>query len=173
MEVPSILDQIQWFDFLGGMTAEEREEKDQARQHEDVIVRQINLITEGINGNLGFGLPPGTDAEALKDNIHGAWVRGEFTAKDTATVFTHNLGVPIADGTASASTFIPNVRWLIFMMAHDGNAAQIGSVMSINFEIGDEITENSIELRLYSVAGRLIDSDHKVYVDLFFVPAEQ
>ena len=173
MRVFSILDQIQWFEFLPGLTVEEQTEQDQARQHEDVIVRQIQLSNDVVNGQLGFGLPPGTDAEPLKDNIEGMWVRVVFTSTDTAETFEHNLGVPLADGTALATTFIPNVRWLVFMMSHDGNSADGVSTMSINHEVGDDITENSIELRLYAHGARVVDQTHPVTVDLFFIPADQ
>jgi hypothetical protein len=173
MEVPSILDQIQWFEHFSGMTAEEQEEKDQARQHEDVIVRQIQLTNDVINGNLGFGLPPGTDDEAVKDNIHGAWVRYQFDTADNPETITHNLGLPLADGSTSAVTFIPNVRWIVFMMSHDGTGANAASTLSVSHEVGDTITENSIQLRLYVGGGRTVDSDHKVTVDFFFIPAEQ
>ena len=173
MRIFSILDQIQWFEFLPGLTAEEQTEQDQARQHEDVITRQIQISNDVVNGQLGFGLPPGTDAEPLKDNIHGVWVRAEFIARNTATEVVHNLNLPLADGTILATTFIPNVRWLTFMIAHDGTTAGPGSAIALMFRIGDDITPNSIELRVFCDAARTISADHPVYVDLFFVPAEQ
>ena len=173
MRVFSILDQIQWFEHVAGITADERQESDQSRQHEDVIVRQIQLSNDVVNGQLGFGLPPGTDAEPLKDNIHGVWVRAEFIAKDTPTEIIHNLNLPLVDGTILSTAFIPNVRWINFMVAHDGTGAGPACMISLVYEIGDEITPNSIELRVFCSAPRTVNADHPIYVDLFFIPAEQ
>jgi len=140
-----------------------------------LIVEYLTRAAEVTNGQLGFGLPPGASETASKDNIHGAWVRGTFEATDTKLVFSHNLNLPLSDGTATSTGNIPNVRWFVTMLSHSGAGAAVGaSTMNVQFEQGDTVTPNSIELRLYAEATRTIAAGaNAVTADLFFIPAEQ
>ncbi len=88
----------------------------------------------------------------LLHNMEGSWVTVSFTALDTATTVTHNLELDTT-GTASAN---PNVVWRVMGIKHSGVGATAVDSMSVNYEIGDAINTNDIELRLYSGGTRTV-----------------
>jgi len=106
-----------------------------------------------------------TEHNGTLSNIRGSWVQVSVTALDSPVVFTHNLDVEFVSATT------PNVLWLPMRFVHDGTAALGSSALALNYETGDVVTRNSIELRLYCGTGRTVSVASPVEVTLFFIPA--
>jgi hypothetical protein len=135
-----------------------------------------------VDGEIEFGTPQdpkdpasatlanGTTHNGTLVNLKGSWVSLVVTALDTLTACPHNLAVPV---TVVGATNQPNVRWLVFGYQHDGNSATAASCVSCNYETGDaaSISEDSFPLRFTSSSGRVVDGDHPLRVDLFFIGA--
>jgi hypothetical protein len=146
------------------------------------IVKAVTEVTRVVDGEIEFGNPQNpyddqsttlagagtpTTHNGSVQNIKGQWVEVEVSAADTATTCTHNLNQTVAVAGE------PNVRWIVFGFEHDGNTADAASTLSANFETGDTITADAIELRFYVGGTRVVDGDHKLKVTLFFIPAVQ
>lgn len=142
------------------------------------IVNQVQRLTSTVDGLLGFGSPQDpTDPQSTDladgaahngslENMDGSWVEVDVETLDAATTCTHNLAAPAISATAS-----PNVRWLVFGYEHDGTGTTGASdTVSCNYETGDAITDDAIELRFYA-ANRTVDATHPLRVTLFFVRA--
>lgn len=100
-------------------------------------------------------------------NIRGSWVELEFTALDTEFVAHHNLGAPIFNSEV-------NVRWITMGIRHDGNTVSGGvDTFSVLHEDGGTLTTNTIGLRAYAAATRVVDADHPLHVSLFFIKANR
>jgi hypothetical protein len=56
------------------------------------------------------------------------------------------------------------------MIRHSGVGATGASALSINYEDGDTITADSIQLRAYSSSGRTVDAANPIRVSAFFIP---
>lgn len=97
------------------------------------------------------------------DNILGSWVEVEVASADVPFTCYHNLGVAPMGGQV-------NVRWQVHGIFHDGAGADPASTISVNYEYGDAVTANSIELRMY-VGGARSVSENPVKLTLFFTPA--
>jgi hypothetical protein len=110
-------------------------------------------------------LADGATHNGSLQNIHGSWVEVEVDTANSSVTCTHNLNVPIAVAGE------PNVRWLVFGFEHDGNTADAASTLSVNFETGDTITTDAIDLYFHVGGTRVVDGDHKLKATLFFVPA--
>lgn len=97
------------------------------------------------------------------DNMMGSWVEIEVDTMDAPFICYHNLGVvPIAGQV--------NVRWFVAGFFHDGTGANAASTISVNYETGDAVTANSIELRMYAGGTRSM-AENPIKVTLFFIPA--
>ncbi len=127
------------------------------------VIRFAHTLADLFQGRLSFGEPDDGAGNPRSDNIDGLWATATFTALDTATTVTHNGGF--------ATTGTINCRWFIGLISHDGTAADGTSAVSIQFEDGDTVNTNDIQLRCYVAATRTVDGDHPVTADLFFVPA--
>tara|TARA_Y100000310_G_scaffold314035_1_gene363040 strand:+ start:1642 stop:2079 length:438 start_codon:yes stop_codon:yes gene_type:complete len=127
------------------------------------VTRVLNTLADLFNNRISFGEPDDGAGNPRGDNIQGAWATATFTALDTATTVTHNLRLNTA-GTI-------NCRWLIGRIEHSGTAADGTSAVSIQFETGDTVNTNDIQLRCYVAATRTVDGDNPVTADLFFIPA--
>ena len=149
------------FAYKGGLTLEQR----------------VDRLEEVINGKLGFGnaelpsetvirgLLPGqtsTVPNGTPGNIYGSIVGQQVTANRGVTTFYHNLGIPVVDGL--------NVRWFVIAMEHDGQGVGSNFVtISLNFQTGDTVTENSVQLR-WAAPTRTVDAFHPLYFEVFFIP---
>jgi hypothetical protein len=133
---------------------------DEIQRVDDAQNNLLGQMARAINGFIEFGNVTDQDT-----NIRGTWVEQSFTAADTKTVVTHNMNIPISVAGA------PNVRWLCFGFEHDGDTTDAASTLSVNFEAGDAVAVNTIELRLYVGGTRVVDGDHPVTATLFFTPA--
>ena len=127
------------------------------------VTRFAQTLADLFNGRISFGEPDDGNGNPRGDNIEGAWATATFTALDTATTVTHNLGLNTA-GTI-------NCRWFVGKIEHDGTLADGTSAVSIQFETGDTVAADTIQLRCYTAATRTVDGDHPVLADLFFIPA--
>jgi hypothetical protein len=149
------------------------------------IVKAVTEIARVVDGNVEFGNPQnpyddqddtlaGSDVPTTHNgflqNIKGSWVEEEIGSKwalGAAVTCYHNLNVPVA------VAGLPNVRWLVFGFQHDGNgvAADTTCTVSANFQAGDTVATDSIQLRFYAAGARVVDQTHLLKVTLFFTPA--
>ncbi len=127
------------------------------------VTRVLNYLADLFNNRISFGEPDDGAGNPRSDNIQGLWATATFTALDSATTVTHNLGLNTA-GTI-------NCRWFVGKIEHDGTLADGTSAVSIQFETGDTVAADTIQLRCYTAATRTVDGDHPVLADLFFIPA--
>lgn len=130
-------------------------------------IRQLVLLINDIMlGGVGFGAPDDGSGDAAGDNMLGTWATASFTALDTATTVTHNLGISTNAGAT------PNVRWLVFRVEHDGTGVVDGTPsISLQYETGDTVGTNDIELRAYCGGTRTVGASNPITADLFFIPA--
>lgn len=122
---------------------------------------------DALDGRLTRGNPKvkANHPNGALDNWRGSWVSVEVDTLDAAVTCTHNLGVEIVGSN-------PNVLWQIVSVEHDGAGASATSgATDAQFETGDTITTNTIELRFYS-PGRTVDGTHPLTVILWFEPTE-
>lgn len=94
---------------------------------------------EAINGGLDRGDPGDPDGPRA-GNVAGQWIVVTVESANAAVTFTHNLDLP----EATVSTTQPNVTWEASFV-HSG--AGTGG-MSLEYQTGDNVDENAIELRL-------------------------
>jgi hypothetical protein len=111
----------------------------------------------------GSGTPTTHNGRVV--NIRGSWVELNVTAADTAVTCTHNLSIPVA------VTGEPNVLWTVKRCIHSGTAANAASTWSVNFEVGDTVGTDAIQLRFYAAGARTVNADNPLKVTLFFEPA--
>jgi len=141
------------------------------------ISEAVNELLRVVKSEISFGDPldPASDQSTTlaggtglgahngrPSNIEGTWVEVKFEALHTALTCVHNLGVPIINGEV-------NVRWEVMGIRHSGVGAAGASAISINFQNGDTITKNSIQLRVYSSFGRTVDAANPIRVSLRFI----
>ena len=159
MKVPEFVPRLNLL--MLSIPAEMKDVIDEVQRVLDAQNNMLARMARTINGMIEFGNV--TDEEA---NIRGQWVEVAIAAVDTATTFTHNMNIPIS------SAGLPNVRWLVFGFEHDGVGVTDGTAtMSLNFEAGDTVGTNAIQLRLYADGSRTVGASNKVTVTLFFTPA--
>ena len=94
-------------------------------------------------------------------NIFGSWVEKEITTSSTAIVFDHNLEIPVINSEV-------NVRWRT-NFRHSGAGLAVGA-MTLEFQDGDTVGENSIELRLRVGGTRTVNGANPVRVSVHFIP---
>jgi hypothetical protein len=149
------------------------------------IIDQLTEMTKAVDGGISFGDPQdptnptsttlaGSSASAHAgniQNIEGGWASANVVALDTAVTLYHNIDCPVSVAGR------PNVRVLAFWWEHDGwdgvavSSATAIATVSYNFQTGDTVTASSIRLRFYAALPRVVNADHPLRVDLFFVPA--
>lgn len=149
------------------------------------IVDTLNRVIQVVDQEIEVGDPndPQNEDSGVKptglaathngrlSNVRGSWVEMEFTARNSAVNFVHNLNIPVHNNGAVNE---PNVRWLGTNLRHSGLGAGPGSIMTVMYTDLDaaSITANSLPLRLYASAARTIDGvDNPVRVSIFFIPA--
>lgn len=99
-------------------------------------------------------------------NFDCSFATVEFTATDTATTVTHNLN---QSTTGTASNTKPNVIWLVVGLKHDGTGTTgAADTMTLEYEEGDTITADSIQLRIHAGGPRTVDGTHPVTAVLCF-----
>ena len=106
-----------------------------------------------------------TAHQGTLQNIRGSWAERDIDTLDTAHLFHHNLDIPVLVAGE------PNVRVFTAWIQHSGAAAVAASVISWNFEEGDAVNLNSIELRFYAEATRTVNAGNPIKVSFFFIPA--
>ena len=116
----------------------------------DEIVEWADSVTDKLNGEMSFGDPthPGGSAifpNGLRGNMATSYVVQTWDTAGAAVVCTHNLGLSIDGIGAPIST--PNVNW-IANLKHSGVGAGAASPMSLDYQLADAITADSITLRL-------------------------
>jgi len=151
------------------------------------------------NGELGFGHPAGdelvdTAFPAFIDNMRGSWTTLKFTATSdlgAAITINHNLDISTTTlTTPGGTTTPPNVRWILDNWIYGdktetvpgtptiGNNAPsgLGSISGVNqqtgqiwFQMGDTVTNNSIQLRFHSSITP--QTATPLYVDFLIIPA--
>ena len=144
------------------------------------LVETLRRFVEEFDGRVSFGTPQDPLAEdgttlagaaaanhpGTLQNIEGAWVEYDVTALDTATTLYHNLGQKVVSATGS-----PNVRWLLMGFQHDGTTADPDATLSCNYQTGDTVTADSIQLRFYATGTRAVGVANPLRVTLFFMRA--
>ena len=148
------------------------------------IVEHLYRVQREVDGKLEFGSPQnpsdptsttranGTTHNGTLLNVDGSWFDAVLTATGKSSVTCiHNLNV----GTLTPAT-VPNVRWLVFGVMHDGTGADATSIyrVSVWFQAPSAPTANQIVLGFDIVtAGTAptINADHPVVVSLFFTRA--
>lgn len=142
------------------------------------VAEAVQEILRVLDREVGFGDPldPTSDNSVVlaggtgatshngtPSNIAGAWVELEFEALDTPVTATHNLNAPVINNEV-------NVRIASQTIRHSGVGATVASCLSINYEDGDTITSNSIQLRAYCTSGRTVNAANPVRVSLYLIP---
>ena len=149
------------------------------------LPRRVRRLQETADKHLGFGDPTtpefgaspagadnlagvaATSHNGTIDNVAGTWALALFNTLDTPKTLYHNLDVPTDNGL--------NVRWLITRLLHSGattGPAYVGTeLITVMYEEGDTITNNTIELRCYARGNRKVSGFDWVIVNFFFIPA--
>ena len=145
----------------------------------DSIAQWAREITELLSGQVSIGEPVAFDyltggVDALRPNgttgnIHGSFVYMPVIQADVAVTYTHNLNIPNKGGAGPPPDL--NVGWIPVRIIHNGNTVNAASTISVNYEIGDAVTANSIQLRWYIGGTRVIAKPHDLYTYLWFFPA--
>jgi hypothetical protein len=147
------------------------------------LVEVLKQIQDVVDGVIEFGSPQdpndpastvvadGVTHNGTLVNMAGAWVEVDITAADDGTGGTridmvHNLGVPVTG-------VLPNVRWLVFGLQHDGMGKDAASTLSLSYDSGDSgsITADSFPLRLYVGGARTVSGSNPVRATVFFTVA--
>jgi hypothetical protein len=145
----------------------------------DSIAEWARLITALVSGQISIGEPiapspdPATPTalDALRPNGVKGHMLGSFVQVsigtgdlDVAFTCTHNLNIPnkVAGGL--------NVGWVIVRAEHNGTGAGVTSSISVNYETGDTVTANAIDLRFYANA-RTVNDANPIVFTLWFFPA--
>ena len=131
-------------------------------------------VADVVNGQVSIGEPISHDTALLPNGVKGhligsfvTVILGQGFALDTNITCTHNLNVE-NKGVGTDPTEL-NVGWVIVRAEHSGTGAGVTSTISCNYETGDAVTANSIELRFYANA-RTVDQVDPLYITLWFFP---
>ena len=123
-----------------------------------------NPLAPIINGELSFGEPidfRGGNANGVKDNMRGSWVTATIEAVNAALTFNHNLNLSII----GCTTVKPNVVWVITCIRHSGTGT---GALALEFQQGDAIGANSIQLRLRNIGRTVAAGADAVTATVFF-----
>ena len=134
----------------------------------DAVVEFLGEIATILDGQLGhadFDKGDSGRPNGILDNFRESYVRVEITAADTAVTFSHNLDLPVVSGSV-------NVVWEAVCLAHSGAGTSPGP-LSLEYQDGDSVGNNSIQLRLRSAGSRTIDASNPVRALVRFVPVSQ
>jgi hypothetical protein len=143
----------------------------------DSIAEWSRTVADLLNGQLSIGEPVSEDAtlkpNGVKGHLLGSFVNVVIGTGDLDAAFTctHNLNIP-QKGTGTAPTEL-NVCWTIVRAEHSGNGAGVTSTISCNYETGDAVTANAIDLRFYANARTVADPapDDRIFITLRSFPA--
>jgi hypothetical protein len=125
-------------------------------------------VGDVVNGQLSIGEPISHDVALFPNGVKGHML-GSFVTHtaivlaDNAYTFTHNLNIP------NKATGGFNVGWIPVRYIHDGNTVDAASTISVNYETGDAITANAIDLRFYFGGTRVI-AGHALTATIWFFP---
>lgn len=122
-------------------------------------------VTDKLNGGLSLGDPthPQSGSEfpnGLRGNLASSYVVNSVTAAGTAVDYTHNLDIGV--GAANAL----NVFWFAGFK-HSGVGASSISAMSLDFQVGDTVGADSVQLRLRA-PNRTVNVANPVVVCVMF-----
>lgn len=136
------------------------------------LVRKNRQDVNIVNGRLDIGHPSLTLTNGQTGNVFCSYVTVEVDTApglNAAIVFTHNLNVPLVGGGATGTT--PNVIYDVVFIRHNGTGAGAATTTSVMFQAGDQVTPNSIELRVHS--GLTVNDANPMTLTLRFYAAEE
>lgn len=132
------------------------------------VVNAYRALADVLSAGLHLGDP--THPQGTTQHPNGqlanfdiSFVQVSFEATGTAVAFQHNLGA----STTGVSNDTPNVCWLVIGAKHDGTASAGTHPWSLEYQEGDTIGADSIELRLRK-AGGTVDATHPFKVVVCF-----
>jgi hypothetical protein len=134
------------------------------------VAEWARIVASKINGQISIGEPVSEDTtlkpNGVKGHLLGSFVEVVIGTNDlnTAMTCTHNLNLSVW-GTDL------NVGWIIVRAEHSGTGAAVNSTISCNFQTGDTIGANAIELRFYADTRTVTDGADALTVHLWFFPA--
>lgn len=147
-------------------------------ENPDAVAEWARAVADWANGQVSIGEPVATIGDGsgivdplrpngVKGHLLGSFVvRSDIVLADTVYTFTHNLNIP---NKAVANDPL-NVCWVVVRLVHDGTAVNEASTISVNYESGDAVTENAIDLRFYIGGARTIAAPNPLTAALWFFP---
>jgi len=157
-------------------------------ENPNAVANWAREVADTINGQISIGEPLATLADGtggldtlrpngVKGHLLGSFVDVEIGTGDLAVAITctHNLNIinkgttPLAE---SGNESDLNVCWVIVRTEHDGTGPPVNvDTISCNFQTGDTVTDNSIQLRFHAVlGGRTVADASPIYLKLWFFP---